>query len=148
MIKEGTAGGKEKGTDGAIKWYKVWQTWGAWRGDRGSRAEWMLPRRREEEEWRGEGEVKGRGMNELYHITCNSQQWLRNLKIQGFINHLVWQREHCISESYCRLLAVLTGACQTRAEANRSHTSFPLPLVFNIHICASLALWQGHISDT
>lgn len=35
----------------------------------------------------GEGEVKGRGMNELYHITCNSQQWLRNLKIQGFINH-------------------------------------------------------------
>lgn len=46
------------------------------------------PRRRKEEEGKSKGDVKERGVNELYHITCRSQQWARNLKIQGFINHL------------------------------------------------------------
>lgn len=30
---------KEKGSDGAIKWYKVWQTWEEGRGDRGRQVE-------------------------------------------------------------------------------------------------------------
>lgn len=132
MIKEGTAREKEKGTDGAIKCYKVWQTCRAWRRDSGCRAEWMLLRRKEEER-KNKGDIKGRGVNELYHITRKSQHWVRNLKIQGFINHLAWQRARCISENYCHLLAGLMGACQTQGEANSSHGSPPAPPLSTPH---------------
>lgn len=40
-----------------------------------------------------------------------------------------------ISESYRHLLTVLTGACQTRAEANRNPQPFPPARIQYSHMC-------------
>lgn len=87
-----------------------------------------------------QGEVQERiGLKELYRATCNPDN---GLVIWNSRLHKSFHITVCLSESYCCLLTVLTGACQTWAGA-KGHAVFPSHIWYS-HMCFISILTGTH----